>query len=237
MDLTLARRKHSALLPVSAEMCKRLTMLCCFVYLPVRLKTRAEGSIGILEDEFAVLCCGVVWCGVVCCVVVLFIVLFCFGFFHCVISCCILRLLVLPWGGQRWGGGGGVLFTSMLAGRVNTPFTLGMNGVEIAVMWNSMLICADCAPCKVLVCRICSEATYRNYKTMGCVHFPKHTSCIFLWLPDRTEDRSGLVGKIATCWAKIGSRVWKGGRNDGLDGFLRFNNILKKSSKTGFRDR
>ena len=60
---------------------------------------------------------------------------------------------------------------------------------------------------------------------------------IFLWLPDRTEDRSGLVGKIATCWAKIGSRVWKGGRNDGLDGFLRFNNILKKSSKTGFRDR
>ena len=45
------------------------------------------------------------------------------------------------------------------------------------------------------------------------------------------------MGKIATCWAKIGSRVWKGGRNDGLDGFLRFNNILKKNSKTGFRDR
>ena len=62
-------------------------------------------------------------------------------------------------------------------------------------------------------------------------------STIFLWLPDRTEDRSGLVAKIATCWAKIGSRVWKGGRNDGLDGFSRFNNILKKSSKTGFRDR
>ena len=66
---------------------------------------------------------------------------------------------------------------------------------------------------------------------------PIPTRDIFLWLPDRTEDRSGLVGKIATCWAKIGSRVWKGGRNDGLDGFLRFNNILKKSSKTGFRDR
>ena len=59
---------------------------------------------------------------------------------------------------------------------------------------------------------------------------------MFLWLPDGTEDRSGLVGKIITWWARTGSRVLKGGRNDGFSGFLRFNNISKKHSKTDFRD-
>ena len=54
----------------------------------------------------------------------------------------------------------------------------GTNGVEITAMWNSMLIYAQCAPCTVLACRICSAATCRNYMTMGCVHFPERTSCI-----------------------------------------------------------
>ena len=60
---------------------------------------------------------------------------------------------------------------------------------------------------------------------------------IFLWLPDRTEDRSGLVGKIITCWQRIGSRVFERGGNDGFGGFLRLNSILEKNSKTSFRDR
>ena len=60
---------------------------------------------------------------------------------------------------------------------------------------------------------------------------------IFLWLPDRTEDRSGLVGKIITFWQRIGSRVFECGGNDGFGGFLRLNSILEKNSKTSFRDR
>ena len=60
--------------------------------------------------------------------------------------------------------------------------------------------------------------------------------CIFLWLPDRTEDRSGLVGKIITFWQRIGSRVFERGGNDGFGGFLRLNSILEKNSKTSFRD-
>ena len=60
---------------------------------------------------------------------------------------------------------------------------------------------------------------------------------IFLWLPDRTEDRSGLVGKIITFWQRIGSGVFERGGNDGFGGFLRLNSILEKNSKTSFRDR
>ena len=82
--------------------------------------------------------------------------------------------------------------------------------------------------CKTLLLQT-HHVTHTHADTKEDVHIPLATR--------PTEDRSGLVGKIATCWAKIGSRVWKGGRNDGLDGFLRFNNILKKSSKTGFGDR
>ena len=63
------------------------------------------------------------------------------------------------------------------------------------------------------------------------------TPVIFLWLPDRTEDRSGLVGKIITFWQRIGSRVFERGGNDGFGGFLRLNSILEKNSKTSFSDR
>ena len=68
---------------------------------------------------------------------------------------------------------------------------------------------------------------------------PPHSfvKTIFLWLPDRTEDRSGLVGKIITFWQTIGSRVFERGGNDGFGGFLRLNSILEKNSKTSFRDR
>ena len=51
------------------------------------------------------------------------------------------------------------------------------------------------------------------------------------------EDWSGLVCKIITFWERIGSRDFEGGGNDGFGGFLRFNGILEKSSKTGFKDR
>ena len=60
---------------------------------------------------------------------------------------------------------------------------------------------------------------------------------IFLWLPVRTEDRSGIVGKIIAFWLRIGSRVFERGGNDGFGGFLRLNSILEKNNKTGFRDR
>ena len=66
---------------------------------------------------------------------------------------------------------------------------------------------------------------------------PYRIPSIFLWLPDRTEDRSGLVGKIITFWQRIGSRVFERGGNDGFGGFLRLNSILEKNSKTSFRDR
>ena len=70
----------------------------------------------------------------------------------------------------------------------------------------------------------------------ACVVRSEHPT-IFLWLPDRTEDRSGLVGKIITFWQRIGSRVFECGGNDGFGGFLRLNSILEKNSKTSFRDR
>ena len=60
---------------------------------------------------------------------------------------------------------------------------------------------------------------------------------IFLWLPDRTGDRSDLVGKNITFWQRIWSRVSKRGGKDGFGGFLRLNSILEKNRKTSFRDR
>ena len=75
----------------------------------------------------------------------------------------------------------------------------------------------------------------------GLLSLEHHNMCpyirIFLWLPDRTEDRSGLVEKIITFWQRIGSRVFECGGNDGFGGFLRLNSILEKNSKTSFRDR
>ena len=74
-----------------------------------------------------------------------------------------------------------------------------------------------------------------NARAAAKVHWVKDS--IFLWLPDRTEDRSGLVCKIITFSERIGSRVCERGKNDALGVFLRFNGISEKNNKTGFKDR
>ena len=78
------------------------------------------------------------------------------------------------------------------------------------------------------ICMLCAVAF------CGGTELPSN---IFLWLPPWMEDQSGLVCRIITFWEFIESRVFEGGGNDGFGGFLRFDGILKKGSKTNLKDR